>query len=231
MREGRLFARAAEQMLGYLERSPQPFDADGWYDTGDLVEEKDGMIRIAGRVSEVHVGGHKVMPGEVENCLMQAENVLDAVVEGRRTRSRDRQWLPGWCCGRGRTQRLPRIGFCRSAGPGWSRTSCRLCFSSRPGSRSIRPASVRAAEHVMSGRVVLISGGSRGLGQALVTHFLARGDRVACFSRSATAFTAGLQSDDPDEARFLWRAVDGSDATRSRRSCGPWRGTGRRWRC
>ena len=84
VREGRLFARAAEQMLGYLN-APQPFDADGWYDTGDLVEEKDGMIRIAGRVSEViNVGGHKVMPGEVENCLMQAENVLDAVVEGRR---------------------------------------------------------------------------------------------------------------------------------------------------
>ena len=83
----------------------------------------------------------------------------------------------------------------------------------------------------MSGRVVLISGGSRGLGQALVTHFLAQGDRVACFSRSATAFTAGLQSDDPDKARFLWRAVDGSDATAQQAFVRTVARYWARWRC
>ncbi len=83
VRDGRLIVRGPAQMLGYLNAS-QAFDEDGWYDTGDLVEEKDGMFRIVGRESEViNVGGQKVLPGEVENCLLQAGNVLDAVVEGR----------------------------------------------------------------------------------------------------------------------------------------------------
>ncbi len=83
IRDGHLFARSPEQMLGYLN-APSAVNADGWYDTGDLVEERDGMIRIIGRASEViNVGGQKVLPGEVENCLLQAGNVLDAVVEGR----------------------------------------------------------------------------------------------------------------------------------------------------
>ncbi|MCP3969813.1 MAG: SDR family oxidoreductase [Rhodobacteraceae bacterium] len=63
------------------------------------------------------------------------------------------------------------------------------------------------------GRVVLVSGGSRGLGRALVTHFLSQGDRVATFSRTDSAFVAQMRSDDPDETRFLWRALDGRDCT------------------
>lgn len=84
VRDGRLFARGKTQMLGYLN-AKQPFDDQGWYDTGDLVEEKHGMIQIVGRASEViNVGGQKVFPSEVESCLLEAENVFDAVVEGRR---------------------------------------------------------------------------------------------------------------------------------------------------
>lgn len=61
-------------------------------------------------------------------------------------------------------------------------------------------------------RVVMISGGSRGLGQALAKHFLAQGARVACFSRTESAFVAQSRAADPGEARFLWRAVEGADA-------------------
>lgn len=60
------------------------------------------------------------------------------------------------------------------------------------------------------GRVVLISGGSRGLGQELVTRCLEEGYRVATFSRSATAFVERCRRDfSPDQ--FLWEAVDGTD--------------------
>lgn len=62
-----------------------------------------------------------------------------------------------------------------------------------------------------NGRVILISGGSRGLGQALVSHFLSLGDRVATFSRSETDFVAKMRDEDPSEERFLWRAVNASD--------------------
>ena len=44
-----------------------------------------------------------------------------------------------------------------------------------------------------TGKVVVIGGGSRGLGQALVTDFLERGDIVATFSRTPTPFIKGLQ--------------------------------------
>ena len=57
--------------------------------------------------------------------------------------------------------------------------------------------------------VALVSGGSRGLGQAVVSRLLARGDRVACFSRTATPFVETCQRDHPDA--FLWRAIDAAD--------------------
>jgi 3-oxoacyl-[acyl-carrier protein] reductase len=59
--------------------------------------------------------------------------------------------------------------------------------------------------------VVIISGGSRGLGQALVTSCLARGYDVATFSRSETPFVQALSSERFERPRFLWREVDATD--------------------
>lgn len=59
-------------------------------------------------------------------------------------------------------------------------------------------------------RTVLISGGSRGLGQAIAEHFLAAGDAIATYSRSESEFTQRAQREWGD--RFLWEAVDGGDA-------------------
>ncbi|WP_405579631.1 class I adenylate-forming enzyme family protein [Streptomyces sp. NBC_01092] len=82
--DGTLHIRSASSMLGYLN-SPDPFDADGWMDTGDAVElAGDGLLRIIGRRSLcINVGGEKVYPAHVENVLLQAANVRDVVVEGR----------------------------------------------------------------------------------------------------------------------------------------------------
>ena len=55
---------------------------------------------------------------------------------------------------------------------------------------------------------IIISGGSRGLGQALVTGLLESGYSVSTFSRSATDFTNGLAGND----RFLFATADVSDA-------------------
>jgi len=69
-------------MVGYLN-APDPFDADGWFDTGDMVENDGDWLRIRGRESDViNVGGQKVFPAEVETVLMEAENVIDATVYG-----------------------------------------------------------------------------------------------------------------------------------------------------
>lgn len=82
--DGMLHIRSASSMVGYLN-APNPIDADGWMNTGDLVEEKDGLVRFVGRASEViNVGGQKVFPMEVEGVLLEAPNITDATVFGVR---------------------------------------------------------------------------------------------------------------------------------------------------
>jgi acyl-CoA synthetase (AMP-forming)/AMP-acid ligase II len=78
-----LWIRTDAAMLGYLN-APSPFDQDGWFNTGDKVEERDGYLRILGRESEIiNVGGEKVYPSEVENLILQVENISDVVVSGK----------------------------------------------------------------------------------------------------------------------------------------------------
>jgi long-chain acyl-CoA synthetase len=80
--DGTLRIRARSAMLGYLNH-PSPFDADGWLDTGDLVETDGEWLRFLGRRSEVvNVGGLKVYPAEVESVLLDMDGVRDAVVRG-----------------------------------------------------------------------------------------------------------------------------------------------------
>jgi acyl-CoA synthetase (AMP-forming)/AMP-acid ligase II len=80
--DGRLWVRAASAMLGYLN-APSPIDAEGFLDTGDLVERDGPWIRFLGRKSDViNVGGLKVYPVEVESLLLQLDNVEDVSVRG-----------------------------------------------------------------------------------------------------------------------------------------------------
>jgi acyl-coenzyme A synthetase/AMP-(fatty) acid ligase len=81
---GTLRIRARSSMLGYLNAS-QPFDADGWFNTGDAVVEEGGYYRILGRQSDViNVGGQKVYPAEVEQVLADLPGVIDAAVTGEK---------------------------------------------------------------------------------------------------------------------------------------------------
>ncbi len=80
--DGVLWVRARSAMLGYLN-APSPFDAEGWMNTQDVVEQDGEYIRILGRRSEIiNVGGQKVYPAEVESVLLQIPNVRDAAVVG-----------------------------------------------------------------------------------------------------------------------------------------------------
>ena len=63
------------RMLGYLNAS-SPFDAEGWYDTKDVVDVKDGYYKVTGRISDViNVGGLKFMASEVERIALNFPNV------------------------------------------------------------------------------------------------------------------------------------------------------------
>jgi acyl-CoA synthetase (AMP-forming)/AMP-acid ligase II len=81
---GTLQIRSEAAMLGYLN-APSPFDADGWFDTGDQVEQDGEYFRVLGRESEIiNVGGQKVFPAEVETVLLEAPNVDEAMVYGEK---------------------------------------------------------------------------------------------------------------------------------------------------
>jgi acyl-CoA synthetase (AMP-forming)/AMP-acid ligase II len=75
--------RSKTRMMGYLN-ADSPFDNDGWYNTKDVVEEKDGYYKVIGRTSEViNVGGLKFMASELERVALQFQGVELAKAEGK----------------------------------------------------------------------------------------------------------------------------------------------------
>lgn len=84
IRNNELEIKSESLMLGYLN-APSPIMKDGWFKTGDLVEQNGEYIKILGRSSEIiSVGGEKVFPQEVENVLFDLENVLEVLVYGEK---------------------------------------------------------------------------------------------------------------------------------------------------
>ena len=82
--DGILQIKAKSAMLGYLN-SNSPFTKDGWFITGDFVQQKGDYIKILGRKSEIiNVGGDKVYPTEVENIILEADNVAEVTVYGEK---------------------------------------------------------------------------------------------------------------------------------------------------
>jgi len=81
--DGILEIKARSAMLGYLN-APSPFSEDGWFITGDAVEQDGEYLRILGRKSEmINVGGEKVFPAEVESVIQQLDNVADVTVHSQ----------------------------------------------------------------------------------------------------------------------------------------------------
>lgn len=82
--EGELWLRSKTQILGYINHSNDSFTSDGWFKTGDLVEEFDGgYLRIIGRSKEViNVGGEKVLPTEIESIILELQEIEDCKAKG-----------------------------------------------------------------------------------------------------------------------------------------------------
>lgn len=82
--DNELWLRSKTQILGYLNSSMERFTEDGWFRTGDMVEQsEDGYLKILGRGSEIiNVGGEKVLPSEVESVLFGMPEVDDCIVYG-----------------------------------------------------------------------------------------------------------------------------------------------------
>ncbi len=82
VRDDMLEIRSPSTMLGYLN-APTPITADGWFRTGDRVDQRGRFFRILGRDSDlINVGGEKVFPAEVESVISEMANIADVVVSG-----------------------------------------------------------------------------------------------------------------------------------------------------
>jgi acyl-CoA synthetase (AMP-forming)/AMP-acid ligase II len=79
---GILWIKSDYAMVGYLN-APTLFDADGWFNTQDLVEVDGEWLRILGRDSDlINVAGQKVYPAEVEQTILDLDNIRDVAVYG-----------------------------------------------------------------------------------------------------------------------------------------------------
>jgi cyclohexanecarboxylate-CoA ligase len=82
---GRLMVRGAQMFMGYYKRPDiETFDAEGWFDTGDLAYMDDeGYIRISGRTKDVVIrGGENVPVVEIEDLLYRHPAVAAAALVG-----------------------------------------------------------------------------------------------------------------------------------------------------
>lgn len=79
IRNNKLEIKSPTQMLGYLN-ARNDLDPE-WHATGDLVEEKNGWLRILGRESEIiNVAGWKIHPSEVESVILEMPGVQNVTV-------------------------------------------------------------------------------------------------------------------------------------------------------
>lgn len=79
-----LWLKTPSRIIGYLNSDENTLEAEGWYRTGDLVEEgPDGSLRIIGRQSAtINVGGQKVHPSEIEAILHDIDGIDACFVYG-----------------------------------------------------------------------------------------------------------------------------------------------------
>lgn len=86
VQDGSLRIRSARVASRYLDNAEVLVDADGFVDTGDIVELRgDRYYFIGRRDGGVKVGGQKVHPEEVEEVINRHPDVLMSRVRGRRS--------------------------------------------------------------------------------------------------------------------------------------------------
>ena len=85
--DGTLRIKSGCNSLGYLgDRVASPFDADGFVDTGDIVELRDDRYYFVGRHGGViNIGGQKVHPEEIEAVINRHPDVRMSVVRARKS--------------------------------------------------------------------------------------------------------------------------------------------------
>ena len=81
--QGQMWLRGPGMMLGYLGQD-SPFDADGWFPTGDLARlDEQGRVYLTGRLKDmIRRSGENIAAVEVEEVLLSHPGVHLAAVVG-----------------------------------------------------------------------------------------------------------------------------------------------------
>ena len=83
--DGSLRIKSSGNALGYLGGVAFPRDEDGYVDTGDMIELRDGRYHFVGRRGGIiNIGGLKVHPEEVEAAINRHPSVRMSLVKARR---------------------------------------------------------------------------------------------------------------------------------------------------
>ncbi|GLF95103.1 SDR family NAD(P)-dependent oxidoreductase [Streptomyces yaizuensis] len=205
-------------------------DADGWLATGDLVRvDEDGCLYVTDRIKDIiKYKGYRISPGEVEAVLRDHPAVHDAAlvpvpaprvgespvacvvpVPGVRLTPeliKEIQDFVGSRLAAHKKPRhlteVPRIERTPSGKP--LRRLLAAALRDTPATGASRPD--------LTGRTVLITGGSRGLGRELARAFLLHGAEVTVTGRDQETLTAARAALAP-YGELRTEAVDSTDHT------------------
>ena len=82
--QGELQIRGGVVFKGYYKNPEATASSiiDGWLHTGDVVEEKDGVLRIVDRLKDIMItaGGKNLTPSEIENAMKGSPFIKECVV-------------------------------------------------------------------------------------------------------------------------------------------------------
>ena len=82
--QGELQIRGGVVFKGYYKNPEATASSiiDGWLHTGDVVEEKDGVLRIVDRLKDIMItaGGKNLTPSEIENTMKGSPFIKECVV-------------------------------------------------------------------------------------------------------------------------------------------------------
>jgi acyl-CoA synthetase (AMP-forming)/AMP-acid ligase II/NAD(P)-dependent dehydrogenase (short-subunit alcohol dehydrogenase family) len=220
---GELLIRSASAMRGYLnnpEATAATIDADGWVHSGDIVTvDEDGWFRIVDRIKElIKYKGYQVAPAELEDILLTHPAVTDAAV----VRSPDHaagevpkafivrrapasaEELMAWVADRvAPYKRIRRVQFTDQIPKSPSGKILRRLLADRESADG---------EGDLTGQVILVSGGGRGLGKLLACTLAHAGAAVALVARSHEELTATVTEIERSGGLAAAAAADLTDA-------------------
>ena len=197
---GELLVRAPSVMRGYLDdpsATAAAIDAKGWLHTGDIVTvDAEGWYRVTDRIKElIKYKGYQVAPAELEDVLLAHPAVADVAVVRSPDEAAgevpkafvvrkpgsvpvDAQELMTWVAERvAPYKRVRRVEFTDSIPKSASGKILRRELVEREYQAAARQLD-------LTGMVVLVSGGGRGLGRLIAAELARAGAAVGLLARS-----------------------------------------------